>query len=63
MSSSAGRVSRRLLPNQAFIARLPSGAKSGCTPCLPMTALSASGMWAMFVTTAPHWEKTGLSGV
>ena len=28
-----------------------------------MTAVSAAGMWAMFVTTAPWAENTGRSGV
>ena len=39
--------------NQGFSARLPSGAKSGRAPFSRITAVSAAGIWAMLVTSAP----------
>jgi hypothetical protein len=43
--------------------RLPRGWKSGLTALRFITAVSASGMWAMLVTTAPLVETIGCSGV
>ena len=42
---------------------MPSGAKSGSVAFARITAVSAAGMWAMLVTTAPFAENTGFSGV
>ena len=53
----------RVEANQGLSARLPSGSKSGRVAFSRITAVSAAGMWAMLVTTAPRAEKTGLSGV
>ena len=50
-------------PNQGLSSSVPSGAKSGFAPFSFITAVSAAGMWAMLVTTAPLAENTGFSGV
>ena len=52
-----------LLPNQGLRSIEPSGSKSGSVALARITAVSAAGMWAMLVTTAPRAENTGLSGV
>ncbi len=48
---------------QGLSVRLPRGAKSGLAPPAAITAVSAAGMWAMLVTTAPFFDTTGFSGV
>jgi len=53
----------RLAPNQGLSSIEPSGSKSGSVALARITAVSAAGMWAMLVTTAPFAENTGLSGV
>ena len=60
--SSRGRSTPASEPNQAFSSIVPSGAKSGFTRVARITAVSAAGMWAMLVTTAPLAENTGLLG-
>src|SRR5208282_2169219 len=48
---------------QGFSRRLPRDGKSGFAPLSFITALSAIGIWAILVTTAPLAETTGVSGV
>ena len=60
---SAGSRRPWSLPSHGFSARLPRGAKSGATPFSAITAVSAAGMSAMLVTTAPFVDTTGFSGV
>ncbi len=48
---------------QGLSDRLPRGAKSGLAPLAAITAVSAAGMCAMLVTTAPFFDTTGFSGV
>ncbi len=63
MSISGGSAMPRFAPNQGLSSVVPSGAKSGRVAFSRITAARASGIWAMFVTTAPLAEKIGRSGV
>ena len=62
-ASAAGKAMPWSLAIHGFSVRLPRGAKSGRAPLSAITAVSAAGMWAMLVTTAPSFEATGRSGV
>ena len=62
-SSSLGTAIPALLANQHLSERSPVDLKSGFILLSAMTFVSASGIWAILVTTAPFLEKTGFSGV